>query len=199
MNKLLKKDQFFEWTEESTKIFLKYKVNNFHCSSFWLALILTKTSFYILFPQMKLFELSILTQRKDKKEEHHISFMSKGLQEYELKYSPMEKQAFSLVKVCLLFQNIYLNFTCNCLCTISTYQNDVISTTWRRNMGQLVAKLQEYDIEINPLKAVKGQGLCKLIGGIEVVNIDPSIMNKYLSTQDQMVENMNGIRISYFI
>jgi hypothetical protein len=33
-----------------------------------------------------------------------------------------------------------------------------------------LAKLQEYDIEIKPLNVVIGQGLCKLITGIEVVN-----------------------------
>jgi len=37
-----------------------------------------------------------------------------------------------------------------------------------------LAKLQECDIGIKPLKVVKGQGLCKLIGGIEAVNIDMS-------------------------
>jgi hypothetical protein len=30
-----------------------------------------------------------------------------------------------------------------------------------------LAKIQEYDIEIKPLKAVKGQGLCKLIANID--------------------------------
>jgi hypothetical protein len=30
-----------------------------------------------------------------------------------------------------------------------------------------LAKLQEYDIEIKPLKVVKGQGLCKLLVGLK--------------------------------
>jgi hypothetical protein len=37
---------------------------------------------------------------------------------------------------------------------------------------QLV-KIQEYDMEIKPLKVIKGQGLCKMMFGIEVVNIIP--------------------------
>jgi hypothetical protein len=36
-----------------------------------------------------------------------------------------------------------------------------------------LAKLQEYDMEIKPLKVIKGQGLCKMMIGIEVVNINP--------------------------
>jgi hypothetical protein len=50
---------------------------------------------------------AILTQKKNLKEEHPIYFMSKCLQEYELKYSPMEKQAFSLVKVVSYFKIIF--------------------------------------------------------------------------------------------
>lgn len=34
-------------------------------------------------------------------------------------------------------------------------------------------KLQEYDIEVKPLKFIKGQGLCKLITGIDDVNLSP--------------------------
>jgi hypothetical protein len=34
-----------------------------------------------------------------------------------------------------------------------------------------LAKLQEYDLEVNPLKVVKGQELCKLMTGIEAINI----------------------------
>jgi hypothetical protein len=49
-----------------------------------------------------------LNQRKDSKEEHPISFLSKLLLEYELKYSPMEKQGFSLVKVVSYFRTYIL-------------------------------------------------------------------------------------------
>jgi hypothetical protein len=51
-----------------------------------------------------------------------------------------------------------------------------------------LAKLQEYDLEIKPLKVVKGQGLCKLMTGIEAVNIsspnigDATIQNSSMST-----------------
>jgi hypothetical protein len=37
----------------------------------------------------------------------------------------------------------------------------------------LSTKLQEYDLEIKPLKVVNGQGLCKFMIGIEAVNISP--------------------------
>jgi hypothetical protein len=47
--------------------------------------------------------------------------------------------------------------------------------------------LQVFDIEIKPLKAVKGQRLCKLIGGIEAMNFDSLSMNNNISIQDEMM------------
>jgi hypothetical protein len=50
-----------------------------------------------------------------------------------------------------------------------------------------LAKLQEFDIEIKPSNFIKAQGLCKLIGGIEAINIDPSSMNNNLSVRHKIV------------
>ena len=34
-----------------------------------------------------------------------------------------------------------------------------------------LAKLQEFDIDVRPIKVVKGKGICNLISGIDVVNL----------------------------
>ena len=44
-----------------------------------------------------------------------------------------------------------------------------------------LAKLQEDDVEVRPLKVVKGKGIYKLIVGIDVVNLSPQDM---VVTQD---------------
>ena len=56
----------------------------------------------------------------------------------------------------------------------------------------MLDKLQEYDVDVRPLKLVKGQGLCKLIVGIDVVNLSMQVTSiaqvyqndwyKYLAT-----------------
>jgi hypothetical protein len=148
---------------------------------------LTKISFYILFLQKETI-VAVLTQKKDSKEEHPISFMSKGLQEYELKYSPMEKQAFSLVKVVSYFRTYILTSHVISYVPYPPIKMMLSQQLREGRWANWLAKLQEFDIEIKPLKVVKGQGLCKLIGGIEAVNIDPSSMNKNISIQDEMVE-----------
>jgi hypothetical protein len=48
-----------------------------------------------------------------------------------------------------------------------------------------LAKIQEYGIEIRPLKAVKGQGLCKLVAGTNSLNGVISISTiSYSSTSE---------------
>jgi hypothetical protein len=112
--------------------------------------------------------------------------MSKCLQEYELKYSLVEKHTFSLIKDVSYFKSyiltshviVYVPYP-PIKTMLSQQIREGISANW-------LAKLQVCDIEINTLKFVRGQGLCKLIGGNEVVNIDSS-NRKNLSTQDGIV------------
>ena len=53
---------------------------------------------------------SILTQRNTKGDKLSISFMRKTLHDYELRYSKLEKQALSLVKVVAHFRTYILNY-----------------------------------------------------------------------------------------
>jgi hypothetical protein len=112
--------------------------------------------------------------------------MRKCLQEYELKYSPLEKQAFSLVKVVSYFRNYILTSHVIAYVPYPPIKMMLSQQLREGRWANWLAKLQEYDIEIKPLKVVKGQGLCKLIGGIEVINIDLS-NDKSLVTQDEMI------------
>jgi hypothetical protein len=98
-------------------------------------------------------------QRNHKGEELSISFMSKTLHDYDLKYSNKEKQALSLVKAVPHFRTYILSSH------VKTY---VPSTLVKMLLNQQLregkwanwlVKIHEYDIEIKPLKAVKGQGL----------------------------------------
>jgi hypothetical protein len=51
---------------------------------------------------------SVLTQKNINREELPISFVSKNLHEYELRYSKLEKQALALVKVVAHYQTYIL-------------------------------------------------------------------------------------------
>jgi hypothetical protein len=97
--------------------------------------------------------------------------MSKTLHDYELKYSTIEKQAFSLVKAIAHFSTYILSTHVIAYVPHSPVKM-LLNQQFREGRWEnWLAKLQEYDIEIKPLKVVKGQGLCKLMTGIEAVNI----------------------------
>jgi hypothetical protein len=97
--------------------------------------------------------------------------MRKTLHDYELKYSTIEKQVFSLVKEVAHFRTYILSTHVVAYVPHSLVKM-LLNQQFREGRWEnWLEKLQEYDIEIKPLKVVKGQGLCKLITGIEAVNI----------------------------
>jgi hypothetical protein len=106
---------------------------------------------------------SILTQRNTKGEELPISFMRKTLHDFELRYSELEKQALYLVKVVVHFQTCILNSHVIAYVTSSPVKMLLNQQLREGKWANWLAKIQEYDIEIKPLKAIKEQGLCKII------------------------------------
>jgi hypothetical protein len=89
--------------------------------------------------------------------------MRKTLHDYELRYLELEKQALSLLKLVAHFQT-YILKSCVIAYVASSPVKMLLNQQLREGKWEnLLAKIQEYDIEIKPLKAIKGQGLCKLI------------------------------------
>jgi hypothetical protein len=96
----------------------------------------------------------VLTQRNSKGEELPISFMSKTLHDYELRYLELEKKAMSLIKAVAHFQTYILKSH-----VISYVPSSPIKMILNQQLREgkwenWLAKIQEYDIEIKPLKEV---------------------------------------------
>jgi hypothetical protein len=106
---------------------------------------------------------SILTKRNTKGDKLPISFMSKTIHDYELRYSKIEKQSLYILKEVVHFQTYILN--CHVIAYVPSSPVKMLLNQQLREgkWENWQAKIQEYDIEIKPLKAVKGQGLCKII------------------------------------
>jgi hypothetical protein len=96
LQKLLKKDVKFEWTEEGRRDFKSVKDE------------IGKSPVLISPNYAKYFQIfsfasedtiaGVLLQKNDDGQEQPIAFMSKALQNSELNYTIMEKQAYALVK-----------------------------------------------------------------------------------------------------
>jgi hypothetical protein len=85
--------------------------------------------------------------------------MSKNLHDYELRYSELEKQSMSLVKEVTHFQTYILNSHVIAYVP-SSHVNMFLNQQLREvKLENWMEKIQEYDIEINPLKSIKGKGL----------------------------------------
>jgi hypothetical protein len=113
---------------------------------------------------------SVLTQRNTKGEEIPISLMRKTLHGYELRYSELEKQALALVKTVAHFLTHILNS--HVIAYVSSSPINMLLNQQLREgkWDNWMENIQEYDIEIKPLKVVKGQGLCKLIVNSDYVD-----------------------------
>ena len=89
--------------------------------------------------------------------------MSRALQNSELKYTSMEKQAYALVKSLKHFRTYIeyskiIGYVPHATVKDIMSQHDCLSI-----MGKWVSTIQEYDLEIKPTKLIKGQGLAKML------------------------------------
>jgi hypothetical protein len=82
--------------------------------------------------------------------------MRKTLHDYELRYSELEKQALSLVKVVAHFQSYILNSHVIAYVPSSPIKILLNHQLREGKWENWLAKIQECGVEINPLKAVKG-------------------------------------------
>lgn len=97
--------------------------------------------------------------------------MSKELYDYGLRYSPLEKKYFILVRAVSHFIPYILNTLFKAY-VLYPPMNMMLSKSLREGRwANWLEKLQEFDIEVRTLKVVKGKGLYKLFGGIDVVNL----------------------------
>ena len=106
---------------------------------------------------------SVLLQKNIEGFEQPIAFMSRALQNSELKYTIMEKQAYALVKSLKHFRT-YIGYSKAIGYVPHTVVKDILSQNDCLGIrGTSVSKIQEYDLEIKPTKLIKGQGLARML------------------------------------
>jgi hypothetical protein len=106
---------------------------------------------------------TVLLQRNDQGQEKPMDFFRNTLRDVEVKYNPIEKQAYALVKSLKDFR----------------IKDVLIQPDLDGKRAKWIAKLIEFDIDIKPTKLIKGQGLenllvqenCEVLG-INFININ---------------------------
>jgi ribonuclease HI/transposase InsO family protein len=161
LQKLLKKDVKFEWTEEGRRAFKSVK------DAIGKSPVLISPNYA---KDFQIFSFAsedtiagVLLQKNDDGQEQPIAFMSKALQNSELNYTTMEKQAYALVKSLKYFR-VYIGYSKVVGYVPHPAVKDILGQQDCLGVrGKWVSKIQEYDLEIKPTKLIKGQGLAQML------------------------------------
>ena len=105
----------------------------------------------------------VLLQKNDQNVEQPIAFFNRVLRDGELKYDIMEKQAYALIKSLKYFRFYILHSHIIAYVPNSIVKGILTQPYLEGRRVKWIAVLLEYDIEINPTKLVKGQGLEKMM------------------------------------
>ena len=160
LQKLLKNDAKFEWKYEG-KIAFKYIKNSISMSLILISPDYSK-EFQIFSFASEDTIAGVLLQKNKEGQEQPLTFMSRALQNSELKYTTMEKQAYALVKSLKHFK-IYIGYSKIIGYVPHAAVKDIMSQQDCLGIrAKWVSKIQEYDLEIKPTKLIKGQGLAMM-------------------------------------
>lgn len=106
--------------------------------------------------------VAVLLQKNTMGQENPIAFFNKALRYAPLKYNIMEKQDFSLIKALKDFR-VYIFYSHIIAFVPHTVVKDILNQDPNGKMGKWIAIILEYDLEIRPIKLIKGQGLEKIM------------------------------------
>ena len=122
---------------------------------------------------------AVLLQKNEEGLDHPIAFFSKTLRDAELKYDPIEKQAYALIKS-LKTLRIYILHAKVLAYVLSAAVKDVLTQLdIDGKRAKWIPKLIEFDIEVKSTKLVKGQVLSKLMAkeNCELLGINFTCVN----------------------
>ena len=120
-------------------------------------------SFYIFsFASYDIVE-AMLLQKDDEGLDHPIAFFSKTLRDAELKYDPIEKQAYALIKSLKALRIYILHANVIAYVPSTTVKDVLTQPDIDGKRAKWIAKLIEFDIEVKPTKLVRGLDLSKLM------------------------------------
>jgi hypothetical protein len=105
----------------------------------------------------------VLLQKNEEWREQPISFFSKALRDAKIRYEIMEKQAYAFVKALKDFSVYVFHSRVIAYIPSASVKDILIQHDIDGRRGKWIAKIIEFDLEINPTKLVKGQGLAKLL------------------------------------
>ena len=106
---------------------------------------------------------AVVLQKNDEGHEQPVAFFSKVLRDVEVKYEPLEKQAYALIKALEPFRIYILQTKVIAYVPSSSVKDVLIQPDIDGKRSKWITNMIEFEIEIKPVKLVRGQGLAKLL------------------------------------
>jgi hypothetical protein len=106
---------------------------------------------------------AVLLQKDEENFDHPVDFFSKTLRDAELRYDPIEKQAYALIKDLKSFRIYILHSKVIAYVPSSSVKDVLTQPDIDGKKARWIEKMIEFNIEVKPTKLVKGQGLAKLL------------------------------------
>jgi hypothetical protein len=174
---MLKKGNEVKWTAESRESFIQIKGALIEAP----VLISPDYSKDFLVFSFASFDTvaTILLQKNEEGLEQPIAFFSKALRDAEIRYEIMEKQAYALVKYLKAFRVYVLHSKVTAYIPSASMNDILVQPNIDGRRGKWIAKILEFDLEINPTKLVKGQGLAKLLAESNCKALGVSLINTF--------------------
>lgn len=105
----------------------------------------------------------VLLQNNSEGFEQPIAFFSKSLQSAELKYDLNEKRAYALVKAVKAFRSYLMGATMVAYVPSAAIKDIFTQREVSGRRCKWINRIQEFNIDIQITKLVRGQGLAKLM------------------------------------
>lgn len=159
--KMMKKGAEVKWTNEALEAFVSIK------REIKEAPILKSPNFSKPFQVFSFASyhtiVAVVLQKNEEGHEQPIAFFSKSLQASELNYDINEKQAYALVKAVKSFRPYLVGATIVAYMPNATVKDIFRQTETTGQRCRWINQIQEFSIDIQITKLVRGQGLARLM------------------------------------
>jgi hypothetical protein len=109
-----------------------------------------------------------------------------------VKYEIMEKKAYTLVKDLKSFRVYVLQSKFIAYVPLVVVKEILIQPGIDGRRSLWIAKILEFDLEINPTKLIKGQGLAKLLAESNCKDLGVNFVNNYSESQQAKRSDTNA-------
>jgi hypothetical protein len=154
MQDVIKKNDKFKWGSKEKEYFDKIKVDIAQALTFFRPDLNPK---FILYTFASEITFAIFpTQKNQEGDEFPMDFMFYGLPGEEINYPEVDKQAYDVFKVVKHFRSLLLKSKTKVIVPYPAFRNILVHKDLVEKRANRITSLQEYNLEIKPVKIIKG-------------------------------------------